>query len=471
MDGQGRERLERLDVGSVVRTVFLLSVFVAFFTGVLAFGAWHALAALDLVRGVEELVGELAGGVFRIDRSNFAGAFVGLEGLLVVTATAFAGIGASVYNQAAEIVGGVEFDAEDSIRKRDRPLARAFRKTTPGERPAVASVRQVASPEHAATPSPQSDPAAEAAATLCTASRLVMMIIKNGHLELSTCEIDSLVPLASSRTTDEAEGRVVCLASVADPGGAVAFSETGHVRSLAETGRIDGQAGITSRQRPGRARSTTPIAVLDRAEVGRSPHLLFVTARGRVKRTPAPDCMAAAATGRRALKVGPGDRLVAVVPTTGSDEIVVATRRGLALRFRELDVTVSNAATAPVRGLRVDIRDEVVSASRIAEGTVVDLLTVTERGFAKRTSVEDFRVQRRGGRGVRAAVLTEDCGQLVAALAVAASDDVLLGSDRSTLTRIPATSIRRQSRTSTGSCVAPFGPAERVTVAAAVSNR
>lgn len=93
MDGQGRERLERLDVGSVVRTVFLLSVFVAFVTGVLAFGAWHALAALDLVRGVEELVGELAGGVFRIDRSNFAGAFVGLEGLLVVTATAFAGIG------------------------------------------------------------------------------------------------------------------------------------------------------------------------------------------------------------------------------------------------------------------------------------------------------------------------------------------------------------------------------------------
>lgn len=58
-----------------------------------------------------------------------------------------------------------------------------------------------------------------------------MMIIRNGHLEVSTCEIDRLVPLASSRTSDEAEGRVVCLASVADPGGAVAFSETCPVRS------------------------------------------------------------------------------------------------------------------------------------------------------------------------------------------------------------------------------------------------
>lgn len=471
MDGQGRERLERLDVGSVVRTVFLLSICMAFATGLLAFGTWHALAALDLVGGVEELVGELAGGVFRVDRSNLAGAFVGLEGLLVVTATAVAGVGAAVYNQAAEIVGGVEFDAEDSVRKRDRPLARAFRRSARRNPQAGTSVRELASTEPSLpSPWPQSDATAEAAATVCTASRL-LMIAENGHLELSTREMDSLVPMAPSRTTGEAEGRVICLASLADPGGAVAFSGTGHVRSLAETGRLDGYTGITARQRQGGARSATPIAVLDRTQVDRSPHLLFVTARGRVKRTPAAGCLSAAATGGRALKVGPGDRLVAVVPTTGSDEIVVATRRGLAIRFREGDVTVSNVATAPVRGLRVDIRDEVVSASRIAEGTVIDVLTVTERGFAKRTSVEDFRVQRRGGRGVRAAVLTEDSGQLVAALAVAASDDVLLGTDRSTLTRIPATSIRRQSRTSKGSCVAPLGPAERVTVAAAVSNR
>jgi DNA gyrase subunit A len=213
------------------------------------------------------------------------------------------------------------------------------------------------------------------------------------------------------------------------------------------------------------------VTILDRQGVSVSAFVLFVTERGRVKRVAGSVCEDAAVAARRVVKVGAGDRLAAVVKTSGSDEVVVATRHGMAMRFSERDVGASGMSSAPVRGVRLNSHDKVVSAAAIPAGTVVDLLTLTERGHAKRTSIEDFRLQRRGGRGVRAATLNKACGALVTALVVAASDDVLVGSDRRRLSRIPATSVRLQGRASTGSCVAALDPSERVAAAVPVSNR
>jgi len=173
-----------------------------------------------------------------------------------------------------------------------------------------------------------------------------------------------------------------------------------------------------------------------------------ITRKGRVKRT----TLGAFANPRRkgivAMGVGDGDELVATVLTAGSDDILLVTRLGQAIRFQETDVRDMGRTAAGVRGITLGKGDVVIDG--VACRPEHSLLIVSDKGLGKRTSLDDFPRRHRGGKGVIAAKLVDRSGQLAAAMAVAENSEVILSTRGGTVIRIKAAEVRRQGRASTG---------------------
>ena len=156
--------------------------------------------------------------------------------------------------------------------------------------------------------------------------------------------------------------------------------------------------------------------------------------------------------GIRALRLEEGDELIAVRKTGGDDDLILATREGMAICFNETDIREMGRVAAGVRGIWLDEGDYVVGGVRLHEGET--LLTVTENGYGKRTPLDEYKrggeVQRRGGKGLKNHSLTDKTGKVAAIKAVADDDDVLLISDDGTIIRMAAESINLYSRSAQG---------------------
>lgn len=203
-------------------------------------------------------------------------------------------------------------------------------------------------------------------------------------------------------------------------------------------------------------------------------YLMMVTRGGTVKRIRLDVLYTARKAGIRALSLDDGDELIAVLKTNGSDNILLATRQGMAICFAETDVRPMGRDAAGVRGIRLDDGDEVVSAAVAAEGK--SLLTVTENGYGKRTAVEaylrgeDRQPQTRGGKGLRNYRLTEKTGLVAGAAIVDDTNDVMLIESGGVVLRTPAASINLYGRDTQGVILMRIEEGNRVIGVEAISN-
>jgi DNA gyrase subunit A len=174
-------------------------------------------------------------------------------------------------------------------------------------------------------------------------------------------------------------------------------------------------------------------------------YLFFATKRGKVKKTVLSAYSRPRVTGIYATKIEEGDELVAVRLSDGDQDVLLATKNGQTIRFRESDVRSMGRVAAGVRGIKLREGDVVVSMALVKEGT--DVLTVTQNGFGKRTRVEEYRLIRRGGYGVRGIITSERNGPVVALRMVDEGDELMITSHEGMIVRIPVyESVKNQIR-------------------------
>ena len=181
-------------------------------------------------------------------------------------------------------------------------------------------------------------------------------------------------------------------------------------------------------------------------EVGR--YLFMATRRGVVKKTELQAYANPRAGGIIALTLDETDELIAVRLTGGEDEIFLATKQGMAIRFGEDEVRPIGRAGRGVIGIALETGDEVVAAEVVRAGTAV--LTVTERGYGKRTELEEYRLQGRGGKGIINIRVTEKNGPVVSALQVQEQDQVMMISQEGKVNRVNVREISLIGRATQG---------------------
>ncbi len=177
-------------------------------------------------------------------------------------------------------------------------------------------------------------------------------------------------------------------------------------------------------------------------------YLFFVTKNGTVKRISQASLKNLRNIGIRAITLDEGDELISVIPTEGDENIMIATRNGLAIRFPESDVRVMGRTAVGVRGIRLRGDDVVVGAGSSTEGE--DILSITEKGFGKRTDVGEYRYQSRGGFGVTNHRVTDKTGPVAAVKLVRPGEDILIVTDDGTMIRVAVEHISRYGRASQG---------------------
>ena len=189
-------------------------------------------------------------------------------------------------------------------------------------------------------------------------------------------------------------------------------------------------------------------AVIDARSYSDDRFLFFATKLGQVKKTAMSEYDSSLRSGIIALNIRDDDELVRVIETTGSDDILIVSRSGMAIRFKEDEVRAMGRGAAGVRGMKMRPDDEVVSCDAVTDAT--DILLVTESGFGKRTKVERFNLQGRGGQGVIAIRLTARKGYVAAAFTVELDDEILLISSGGVTIRTAVREISSQGRDATG---------------------
>jgi DNA gyrase subunit A len=196
-------------------------------------------------------------------------------------------------------------------------------------------------------------------------------------------------------------------------------------------------------------------------------YLLLATKNGIVKKTPFAEYNTPLkADGIIAIRLRPKDELVAVLHSTGEDDILMVSRKGQAIRFHEREARPMGRATSGVIGMKLRKGDDVIAAS-LAKNDA-DLLVVTVNGYGKRTRIADYPVKGRGGLGVKTVQLTEARGQLAGALVVQDGYQAMLISTGGTVIKMPVDGIRRAGRATQGVIVMRLRGDERVSTLAPV---
>ena len=197
-------------------------------------------------------------------------------------------------------------------------------------------------------------------------------------------------------------------------------------------------------------------------------YLLMVTRNGVVKRTRLSEYEYQRKGGKIALSLDEGDELVYVRHTRGSDEILIATRYGNAVRFDENDARVMGRGARGVRGIRLAEGDYVKGVALVRDDCT--LLTITENGFGKRSNFDDFRTVNRGGKGVIVHGLSEKTGLLAAVVTVSDEDDVVLISEDGITIRTHVKDISLYSRSAGGVIVMRVAEGSAVSAVANVGK-
>ena len=189
--------------------------------------------------------------------------------------------------------------------------------------------------------------------------------------------------------------------------------------------------------------------------------LLMATVLGTVKKTAMSAYGNVRAGGIKAIKLADNDHLVDVVITGGNDEVLIATDDGQACRFQESDCRPTGRDTSGVIGMEIDPKAKVVSLIRLEAG--VEVLTICEKGFGKRTPFDEYRLTRRGGKGVINIETSERNGQVVASIAVRPGDELMIMTRQGQAVRTKTDDIRTTGRAAQGVTIIRLDEGDTVT--------
>ncbi|MBR1780263.1 MAG: DNA gyrase subunit A [Oscillospiraceae bacterium] len=179
-------------------------------------------------------------------------------------------------------------------------------------------------------------------------------------------------------------------------------------------------------------------------------YLMMTTRQGTVKRINLSSINTARKAGIRALGLEEGDELISAAVTDGSREILILTHDGMAIRFAESDVRCMGRDAVGVRGIKLRSGDYVVGAEVVEQEPNKTLFSVTENGYGKRTSTDEFTIQNRGGQGVKGYQCTAKTGKVAAVAMVSAGEDLMMISDDGTIIRTHAEGVSLIGRATQG---------------------
>ncbi|NLX76697.1 MAG: DNA gyrase subunit A [Clostridiaceae bacterium] len=197
-------------------------------------------------------------------------------------------------------------------------------------------------------------------------------------------------------------------------------------------------------------------------------YLFMATRQGMVKKTPLEQYNNIRKGGLNAVTLKEHDELIEVRLTEGNDDVILVTRNGMSIRFRESDVRSMGRTSQGVIGIRLDEGDEVIAMLRYCENTT--LLVVTENGFGKRTEMDEYKVQNRGGKGILTYKVTEKTGALIGAKLVDEQDDILLINLDGNIIRIQVSEISILSRVTQGVTLMRTGDDNKVVSIARITK-
>ncbi len=195
---------------------------------------------------------------------------------------------------------------------------------------------------------------------------------------------------------------------------------------------------------------------------------MLATRNGRIKKTALSAYSRPKRGGIIAIKLEKDDHLIGARTTSGDDQILLGTAKGLAIRFHEKDLRPMGRATQGVVGVRLTKGDRVVGMILVESGVTV--LTVCERGFGKRSKIEDYRLQSRGGKGVINIKTSSRNGKVVAMRPVRDDDEVMMITQGGMAVRIPVKDVRVMGRATQGVRVVNLKPDDRVVSIAKVEK-
>ncbi len=179
-------------------------------------------------------------------------------------------------------------------------------------------------------------------------------------------------------------------------------------------------------------------------------NIIFATKNGKIKKTSLEAFSRPRQNGINAISINEGDRLISAKLTNGSNDIMLAARNGKAIRFKETDVRPMGRTAAGVRGIRLDGNDEVIGMICVENNNEEHVLVVSENGYGKRSLLEDYRITKRGGKGVKTINITEKTGKLIAIKNVKDGDDLMIINKSGLTIRLNVDTIRVAGRATQG---------------------
>lgn len=201
-------------------------------------------------------------------------------------------------------------------------------------------------------------------------------------------------------------------------------------------------------------------------EASDNNHLVFVTRQGLVKRTKEAEFKNIRQNGLIALKLREGDELINVFLTTGNEEIIIGTKFGYSVRFKEDTIRSMSRMAAGVKGVTLRDGDQVVGAAAITEDQ--EVLIITEKGYGKRTSATEYPTKGRGGKGIKTANITEKNGNLAGIVTVSGDEDIMVITDTGVIIRTAVASISQTGRATQGVKVMRLDDSARIVTFALV---
>ena len=191
-------------------------------------------------------------------------------------------------------------------------------------------------------------------------------------------------------------------------------------------------------------------AVIPIQNFAEGKYLLMATKNGLIKKTALREYDSSRKTGLQGITLKEDDELIGVRLTDGEDNVVLVTRNGMCITFDEKDVRPIGRVSQGVIGIRIDEDDEVIGMESVIAGDKATLLAITENGFGKRTELDEYRVQLRGGKGVITYKITQKTGKLVGVRIATEEDDVMLITDTGTIIRMKVKEVSVLGRATQG---------------------
>ncbi len=181
---------------------------------------------------------------------------------------------------------------------------------------------------------------------------------------------------------------------------------------------------------------------------GNMGYLVLATKNGLIKKTDLAEFERIQSNGKIAIRLQEGDELIGAMHTDGDNEIIIASTGGKCIRFHEQDIRDTGRSSMGVKSISLDKGERVVDATIVRENT--DVLTITENGYGKRTDIDEYRFQARGGKGIKVGVLNEKTGNVVNLKLVSSEEDVMILADNGVVIRLNADSISKIGRNTQG---------------------